>query len=154
MKRTLLYIALFAFLTMVSCNHQQSNSTLIERTFHADTWERFDYASNTIEVKEPTTYDLSLNISFTEAYPYNDFSMVFTVFSADQTPYRSRAYKFKLKDADGGWNSQLTNGCYTFELPINKAFQITEDGTYRFQIEYRMPVTPIAGVRHLSLVAN
>ena len=154
MKRTLIYLALFACLTMASCGRQESNSTLIERTFHADTWERFDYVSNTIEVKESTTYDLSLNISFTEAYLYDDFSMVFTVFSADETPYRSRAYKFKLKDTSGGWNSQLTNGCYTFELPINKAFQITEAGTHRFQIEYRMPVTPIAGVRHLSLVAN
>ncbi len=154
MKRTLLYITLIACLAAASCGRRERDAALVERTFTADTWERFDYVNKDIVVGEPTTYDLSLNISFTETYPYDDFSMVFTVFSADGMPYRSRAYKFKLKSPDGSWNSQLADGCYTFELPINKAFQITEAGTYKFQIEYRMPITPIVGVRCLSLVAN
>lgn len=154
MKHTLYIMAIVACLAAASCNPKQHNATLVERTFHNDLWERFDYVNDNVVVSEPTTYDLSLDISFTEAYPYDDFSMVFTVFDADGTPYRSRAYKFKLKAPDGGWNSQLADGCYTFELPINKAFQITEAGVYKFQVEYRMPTTPIVGVRHLSLVAN
>jgi hypothetical protein len=80
--------------------------------------------------------------------------LVFTVFTSDNTPYRSKGYKFRLKDSQGNWNSELVNGCYTFELPINKALQLTESGTYRFQIEQTMPVTPIVGVKELTLFDN
>lgn len=154
MKQFLFPILVLACLAMPSCRQQKSDKTLVQRSFHQDLWERFDYVVGNVEVKEATSFDLSLNISFTEAYPYDDFSMVFTVFAADGTPYRSRAYKFKLKGPDGQWNSQLADGCYTFDLPINQDFRINEAGTYRFQIEYRMPTTPIVGVRQMKLMNN
>jgi hypothetical protein len=59
-----------------------------------------------------------------------------------------------VKDPEGNWNSELVNGNYTFELPINKALQLTEAGTYQFQIEQKMPVTPLVGVKEMTLYNN
>ena len=153
MKRHFL-IAVMICAFLCSCNHQENTSDLIQRDFYETLWERFDYVKNDIEIKEATTYNLALRISFTEKYTYNDISLVFTIFDANGTPYRSKGYKFELKDADGNWKSELKDGCYTFDLPINKSLQITDPGTYRFQIEYKMPITPILGVKSLTLYNN
>lgn len=153
MKRhVIIAILLCAF--FCGCRQQEKNAELIHRDFYETLWERFDYVRNDVEIKEATTYDLGLRISFTDKYAYDNISLVFTIFDSKGTPYRSRGYKFDLKDAEGQWKSELKDGCYTFELPINKSLQITEPGIYRFQIEYRMPITPILGVKSLSLYNN
>ena len=152
MKNCVFILVLTLFLA--GCNRQEKSSELIQRTFFNTTWERFDYLRNDIEIKEETTFDLSTRISFTDDYPYDYFSMVFTVFTKDGNPYRSKGYKFNLKDAEGHWNSEMTDGCYTFDFPINKQFLITDPGTYRFQIEYRMPITPLVGIKELTLINN
>ena len=153
MKRhVIIAILLCAF--FCGCRQQEKNAELIHRDFYETLWERFDYVRNDVEIKEATTYDLGLRISFTDKYAYDNISLVFTIFDSKGTPYRSRGYKFDLKDAEGPWKSELKDGCYTFELPINKSLQITEPGIYRFQIEYRMPITPILGVKSLSLYNN
>ena len=133
---------------------QEKNTALLHRDFYETIWERFDYVKDNIEVKAETSYDLSLKIAFTDAYPYNDISMVFTVFDSEGNPYRARAYKFNLKDAEGKWNVESVDGCHTYVLPINKDLRIVDAGTYTFQIENRMPITPLVGVKELTLIRN
>lgn len=152
MKHYICILVLGLFLA--GCSHQEKNSELIQRSFFNTTWERFDYLRSDVEIEEETTFDLSMRVSFTEEYPYDYFSTVFTVFTQEGDPYRSKGYKFSLKDKDGQWNSELKDGCYTFDFPINKQFLITDAGTYRFQIEYRMPITPLVGVKELTLINN
>lgn len=153
MKKCFVIAIAFCFI-LCGCRHEEKNSELLHRDFYETIWERFDYIYNDVEIKEATTFNLGLRINFTEKYAYDDISLVFTIFDANGTPYRSKGYKFSLKDADGQWKSQLTDGCYTFELPINKSLQINEPGTYRFQIEYRMPITPLVGIKELTLTNN
>lgn len=152
--RKLIVIAWALCLLCVGCRNEKADKDMLHREFYQTVWERFDFVSNTVEIKEPTTYDLGLRISFTDDYPYDNISLVFTVFNSDGTPYRSKGYKYRVKDPEGHWNSELTEGCYTFELPINKALQLTEAGTYDFQIEQTMPVTPLVGVKELTLFDN
>lgn len=147
-------IAFLLCVLLSGCVRNEKNGDVIHREFYQTAWERFDYVSNTVELNEPTTYDLGLRISFTDDYPYDQISLVFTVFTSDGTPYRSKGYKFRVKDTEGHWNSELVDGCYTFELPINKALQLTEADTYKFQIEQTMPVTPLVGVKELTLFDN
>lgn len=153
MKRVVT-ITLLAALLFVGCSRQTKVAEVLHRDFYATTWERFDYVYNDLVLKEETSFDLTLRMGFTNDYPYDDFSMVFTIFDGNGNPYRSKGYKFNLKDDDGNWKSQMKDGSYTFEFPINKQLTITEPGTYRFQIEYRMPITPIVGVKELTLVNN
>lgn len=150
MKKIVLVACCLLFL--FGCSQQESNKTVLHREFFETLWERFDYVKNDIEVKAETSYELSLKIAFTDDYPYNDFSMIFTVFSSDGEPYRSKSYKFNLKDDEGHWNVDKVDGCYTFVLPINKELRISEAGTYTFQIENHMPITPLVGVKELTLL--
>ena len=156
MKHIKLLSLVFGFLFLCSCNggSTKTNRTILSRDFMDDIWERFDFVTNDIEIEKETTYDLSMSISFTEAYGHKDFSMVFSVFDTYGNPYRCKAYKFALKDTDGNWKSELIDGCYTFELPINNALTLTDPGKYTFQIESRMPITPLEGVRSLKLYNN
>lgn len=135
-------------------NHKSADKQIINRSFFNTAWERFDYVNNSIDIEKETTYDLAMDISFTDDYAYDYFSMVFTVFDSYGIPYRSKAYKFNLKDKEGNWKAEKKDDCYTFNLPINQALQITDPGTYRFQIENRMPITPLVGVRQLTLNNN
>ena len=149
-----LSFAFFAFILCSCSNLAKESNDLLSRSFLNDSWERFDFVTNDIEIEGETTYDLSMDISFTDAYKYNDFSMVFTVFDAYGNPYRSKTYKFSLKDSSGNWNSECVDSCYTFNLPINNALTLIDPGKYTFQIESRMPITPLEGVRNLKLHNN
>ena len=152
MRKTVLIVC--CLLCFFGCSQQEQNTALLHRDFYGTVWERFDYVRDSIEIKAETSYNLSLNITFTDEYPYNDFSMVFTVFTGDGEPYRSKGYKFNLKGDEGQWNVDGVNGCHTFVLPINKDFRIVDAGIYVFQIEYRMPITPLVGVKELTLLRN
>lgn len=154
MKRHFNIALLFCILLFLGCARQEKKGDVIHREFYQTEWERFDYVSNEVEVAQPTTFDLGLRICLTEDYPYDNISLVFTVFTSDNTPYRSRGYKFRVKDNEGQWSSECVDGCYTFDLPVNKAMEINEVGTYRFQIEQTMPITPLVGVKELTLYDN
>lgn len=150
MKKIVLIVG--CLLCLFGCMQKEENKVVLHREFYETLWERFDYVQDSIDVKAETTYDLSLKIAFTDDYSYKDFSMVFTVFSSDGEPYRSKTYKFNLKDDEGNWNVEKVDGCHTFVLPINKSLRISEVGTYIFQIENRMPITPLVGVKELTLL--
>ena len=141
-------------LCLFGCSQQEKDTTVLHREFFDTMWERFDYVQDSIDIKSETSFDLNLKIAFTDNYTYNDFSMVFTVFTSDGEPYRSKGYKFNLKDKEGNWNVENKEGCYTFVLPINKDLRIVDAGTYTFQIENRMPITPLVGVKELTLMNN
>ena len=153
MKKSVLLALAFLF-CLGGCKQQGEDAELLQRSFYNNQWERFDYVRNNVQVKEATTYDLSLRVSFTEEYPYDYFSMVFAIHDEEENPYRARGYKFKLKDKDGNWNSEMKDGCYTYVLPINKQLQITDPGQYQFKIEQRMPITPLVGVKEIALIDN
>ena len=153
MKKSVL-LSLACLFCLFGCKQQGENAELLQRSFYNESWERFDYVRDEMEIKEAVTYDLSLRISFTEEYSYDYFSMVFAVLDSEGNPYRAKDYKFNLKDEGGHWNSEKKDDCYTFVLPINKQLQITDAGKYQFKIEQRMPITPLVGVKELTLLNN
>lgn len=148
------FLVLLFFLSLFGCGQQVNNKELLQRSFYETVWERFDYVTNDIDITKATTYNLSLRISFTDDYPYNDISLIFTVFDEHENPYRAKGYKFKLKDEEGQWNVEKVDGCYTFTLPINKQLMITDPGKYQFRLEQKMPITPVVGVKDLVLINN
>lgn len=154
MRKTAFWILAVACLLVAGCSGPSKDAYVIDHSFHNAVWERFDYIHNDIELKEPATFDLDLRVGFTDDYPYDDFEIVFTVFDGQGNRYRAKGYKFVLKDGEGHWKSPLKDGCHTYEFPINKELKIADAGTYRFQVEYRMPKTPLVGVKELTLINN
>ena len=142
------------FLCLFRCGQQVNNKELMQRSFYETIWERFDYVTADVNITKATTYDLSLRLSFTDDYPYNDISLIFTVFDEKGNPYRSKGYKFNLKDDEGHWNVEKVDGCYSYTLPINKQLMISDPGKYQFRVEQKMPITPVVGVKELKLLNN
>lgn len=148
------FLVFTLFLCLFGCGQQANNKELLQRSFHQTVWERFDYVTAEVNITKVTTYDLSLRISFTDDYPYNDISLVFTVFDEKENPYRAKGYKFNLKDKEGNWNVEKVDGCYTYTLPINKKLMISDPGKYQFRLEQTMPITPVVGVKELVVLNN
>ena len=148
------FLALAFFLCLLGCGQQTNDKELLQRSFYETIWERFDYVTTDVNITKATTYDLTLRISFTDDYSYNDISLVFTVFDENGDPYRAKGYKFNLKDEEGHWIVEKVDGCYTYTLPINKQLTISDPGKYQFRLEQKMPITPVVGVKELVIINN
>jgi hypothetical protein len=68
------FLALAFFLCLLGCGQQTNDKELLQRSFYETIWERFDYVTTDVNITKATTYDLTLRISFTDAYSYNDIS--------------------------------------------------------------------------------
>ena len=154
MKRSLLFLGIVFVIGICSCSTNSGNKTLLYRSFPTMSWERFDFIKEDIEIKKATTYDLALAVSFDSTYVYDNLSVVFTVFDSYNNPLRTKAYQFRLKEKDGSWKSAFVDGYYRFTFPINSELTINEPGVYRFQLESRMPITPLLGIKEISVIRN
>lgn len=154
MKKLTLLLMAITLTVGLSCCTGKKNKVLLHRDFPTLSWERFDFVKDDIEVTKPTPYDLVMDVCFDPSYTYNYFSVVFTVFDSYGNPFRTKDYKFFLKEKDGSWKSTLVDGYYHFTFPINSALTINEPGIYNFQLENRMPITPLYGVKEVSIINN
>ena len=154
MKRSILFLGIVFAIGFCSCSTGSGSKTLLYRAFPTMSWERFDFIKENIEIKKATTYDLALAVSFDSTYVYDDLSVVFTVFDSYDNPLRTKAYQFRLKEKDGSWKSTFVDGCYRFTFPINSELTINEPGVYCFQLESRMPITPLYGIKEISVIRN
>lgn len=139
-------------LGLCGCHQPKGDKTLAKRAFTSLGWERFDFVTGELDIKKPTTYDLSLSVSFDPSYAYNHFSVVFTLFDSEGNPFRSKSYKYMVKDTDGSWKSTLENGHYHFTFLINSELSINEPGVYKCQLESHMPITPLLGVNEVAII--
>lgn len=150
-------------LCLYGCGGQKEDNSITKKEifhkvfYHATTqtyeWDRiFDTVAADVDITKETTFDLSLRISFTDDYQYNDLPLVFSVLDEYENPYRTRPYKLTVKDKEGHWNVEKSDGCYTYTLPLNKELKIIDPGKYRFLLEQRMPITPLMGVKEVTLV--
>ena len=154
MKKTIFLFGILFLIGFGSCDFNSKESTIMSRSFLATGWERFDYITTELEIKKPNTLNLNMIASFDDSYTFDYFSVVFTVFDEEDQPMRAKSYKFTVKDKDGQWKSELIDGCYTFKFPINSELTLNEPGTYKLEIENRMPITPLVGIKHISMVSD
>lgn len=152
MKRVLIVFGLIGLAVCSACHSNKDGKAVITRGFPTSSWECFDFVDHAFELEKPTTYDLSLTATFSPDYTYNYFAMAFTVFDEEAHPLRSKDYRFTLKDRDGVWKEELTNGVYRFTFPINNELTLNEPGKYTFRIENCMPITPLTGIKEIVLI--
>lgn len=146
------FVLVLSLIGLVACHSNRNGNVLISREFPTLSWERFDFLEETLELKKPASYDFVLNATLTPEYPFDYFEFAFTVFDNHDHPLRGKNYQFKVKDRDGEWKSELTENEYRFTFPINSALTLNEPGKYKFQIENRMPITPLLGVKEIKLI--
>ena len=152
-------ILIFSALMFVSCGKKQTGDVL-SRSFKAEQWGRFDFLEADFEVvKAPMTADLVLDIEVSDAfpnnYPYhvNDDGMLTIVLSINgpDGSRRAREFNFKLKDNEGNFKSQNTDGYYHYSLPLINEMRFSEVGKYHFKIENKYPIDPLCGIKSLSV---
>lgn len=151
MRKFLLIIGVI-LIGLSSCNSNKKGNVLLSRSFPTYSWERFDFIKTEMDLKKPVTYNLVLNVALDPSYPNNYLSLVFTIFDESDNPFRTKGYKFNLKEKDGSWKSTLTDGCYHFSFPINSELTINQPGKYTFQLENRMPITPLSGIHYIEII--
>ena len=141
-----------------SCSKMQ-NSTIISKEFQNEEWSRFEFIEGEMEVKKvPAKYDVIMEVVVSDLYPNSyemhqkDGSFLFnlTVHNSNGI-YRSRDYRFKLKNDEGYWNAEKKNGYYTFQLPIMNELILSDSDTYRFIIENKYSKDPLQGIKSLTL---
>ncbi len=146
------FVWVLCLIGLVACHSNRNGNTLISMHFPTLSWERFDFLEETLDLKKPVSYDLVLAATFTPDYPFDYFEMAFTVFDDHDHPLRAKNYQFKLKDRDGVWKSELVEGEYRFTFPVNSNLTLNEPGKYKLQIENRMPITPLLGIKEIKLI--
>lgn len=146
------FVLVLSLIGLVACHSNRNGNVLISREFPTLSWERFDFLEETVELKKPVSYDLVLSTTFTPEYPFDYFEIAFTVFDDHDHPLRGKNYQFKVKDRDGVWKSELVENEYHFTFPINSAMTLNEPGKYKLQIENRMPITPLLGIKKIQLI--
>lgn len=147
-----MFFGLVCLVGLSSCGTGKKDDVLLSRDFPTNSWERFDFITCERTIEKPTTYNLSLAVSFDPSYAYDHIALVFTVFDEHENPLRSKAYRFQLKEKDGSWKSDLEDGHYHFNLPINSELSINAPGKYKFQLESHMPITPLMGIEKISII--
>ena len=108
------FVWVLCLIGLVACHSNRNGNALISRNFPTLSWERFDFLEETLDLKKPTSYDLALSATFTPEYRFDYFEIAFTVFDDHDHPLRGKNYKFKVKDRDGVWKSELEEGEYRF----------------------------------------
>ena len=158
--RFLGFIALIIFaLSLVSCTEKQDGNVL-SRDFQGETWGRFDYLEATYNVvKAPMTADLVMDIDISDVYPSiypyhgseNDMFVIVLSIEAPDGSSRAREYKFRLKDREGNFKSEKTDGYYHFELPLINGMSFHEKGEYHFLVENKYSKDPLYGIKSLNI---
>ena len=155
------FVALMVFaLVMVSCTEKQ-DSVVLSKDFQGETWGRFDYLEATYNVvKAPMTADVVMDIAVTDVYPNiypyhedDDGTFVITLsINAPDGSQRSREFTFRLKDRNGNFKSEKTEGYYHFELPLINGMSFSEKGEYHFKVENKYSKDPLYGVKSLRII--
>ena len=152
MKRLFVFLVFVGLVGFSACHSNRKGNVLVSRTFPTSSWERFDFVERDLEVKKSVSYDLVLTATFAPEYPFDYFEMCFTVFDEEDHPLRAKNYRFPIKDRNGSWKSELSENGYCFTFPVNNDLTLNEPGKYKIQIENRMPITPLLGIKEISLV--
>ena len=145
-------------LSFSSCGEKQ-DCKVLARDFEGEIWNRFDYIEADYNVvKAPMTGDLVMNVCVSDVYPniypYHEDDGLFSIVLSLSGPDGSRRvkdYKFNLKDKDGNFKSEKTDGYYNFELPLINEMYFGEKGSYHFMIESKYPKEPLYGIKSLSI---
>ena len=156
-----IFIALIIMVFGLSSCSEKQDSTVISKDFSGEQWGRFDYLEADFNVvKAPMIADLVMELEvsdvFPNIYPYHeddDGTFVITLsINAPDGSQRSREFTFRLKDRNGNFKSENTEGYYHFELPLINGMSFSEKGEYHFKVENKYSKDPLYGVKSLRII--
>lgn len=157
--RFILGLLITIFIGLTSCSNRH-DGIVISKEFTSEEWSRFDYLYGDLNIqKSSEKYDVVMEVSVSDVFPniyenhqdHSTLSFNLTIINPDDNGIRSRDYNFNLKDKDGNWKAEKSNGYYVFKLPVISEMTFTEEGTYKFQVENKYSKDPLYGIKSLTL---
>lgn len=151
-------ISIIALLLFSSCTSKKDNNIIIKE-FQNEEWSRFELLEGDMDIKDvPVKFDVIMEVVVSDQYPSTyelhqkngDFLFNLTVLNSNGT-YRTKEYKFKLKNNEGYWNADKKDGFYTFRLPVINEMTLSDSDTYKFVIENKYSKDPLQGIKSLIL---
>lgn len=146
-------------LAVSSCSDKQ-DAVVLSKDFVGEEWGRFDLLKVDYDIKKaPTTVDVIMELTVSEdfpnVYPFykNDKDMLFCMLvEFPDGSHRVRDYKFPVKDRDGNWKSEKTDGYYHFKFMLISELNISESGICKFTIENKYSKDPLCGIRNMTIM--
>lgn len=158
-KNVLSIAVIFIVIGFCSCSGRQNEEIVFSKSFQDEQWGRFDDITVSYNVvKAPVVVDLIMEITVSEdfpsIYPYYRTESAFAfcmVYEGPDGSRRAREYNYSLKDRDGNWKSEKTDGFYNFQFPLISEMNINEIGECKFNIENKYPRDPLCGIKSMTL---
>ena len=105
------------------------------------------------------TADLVLEIEVSDVYPnvyphHDPNDDIFTIGMSIKSPdgsRRIREYNYRLKDNEGNFKAEKTDGYYHYSLPLISEMSFSEKGDYVFRIENKYSKDPLYGIKSLKI---
>ena len=145
-------------LAIGSCSDKQ-DTIVLSKDFVGEEWGRFDLLKVDYDIlKAPATVDVIMELTVSEdfpnVYPFykNDKDMLFCMLvEFPDGSHRVRDYKYPLKDRDGNWKSEKTDGYYHFKFMLISELYISESGICKFTVENKYSKDPLYGIKNMTI---
>jgi len=146
-------------LVFLKCSGIQNEEVVVSKDFVDEQWGRFENVNVSYNVvKAPTTVDVVMEVTVSDDFPNvysyykteGTFAFCMSFEGADGSR-RAREFSFSLKDKDGNWKSEKTDGYYHFQFSLINELNINEIGEYKFNIENKYPKDPLYGIKNMTL---
>lgn len=122
------------------------------KTFVNQIWNRFDIHEYKVALeKQSQPVDIMVVIMHTDDYP-NDYIDLNVTLYLPEGGMRTRDYMFDLKDANGTWIGESTEGFYRAELLVVQGIIINESAEYGIRIENKLTKFNTPGIEKVGYI--
>jgi len=151
LKKSIKFLLIFFTLWQPSaCTNLQPIE--VKHVFPENIWNRFDLIElETIIDKIDIHYDLYLHIEHDSSYPFDSLYINVALY-LPSGEIRVKEYTFDMKDENGDFLSQLSEGKGDQFFLLREDFYFSEPGTFKVEIECLIPRVEIKGVQNIGII--
>ena len=149
MNRMIVWLLIPFQIISYSCNNNEKQCLFI--SFDHNTWNRFEKQKFEFSVENTSfPYDVMLTIRHNEDYLFDNL-YINVVMEMPGGEERIMEYDFKIKDANGNFQSNVKSGYHELSFPLHEELHFSGRGVCRVEIENLIPKMEIPGILELGL---
>jgi len=143
-------LLLFTLWQLAACNNKQAIE--VDHVFPENAWNRFDLIDLEAFIDNiDASYDLYLHIKHDSTYPFDSLYINIAMYLSSGE-IRVNEYTFDIKDENGDFLSQLTDGKGDLSFLLREDFYFSEAGIFRVEIECLIPRVEIKGIQNIGII--
>jgi gliding motility-associated lipoprotein GldH len=152
MSKYLNAMGIMLFIMFIFTNCKKEYPVEVYHTFQGNKWSRFEKIALEIPVEKTNTYyDLYLYMQYDSTYPFDNL-YINVVMDLPSGETRIREYDFEMKEPNGSFKSEFTDGKGEIIFSLRKEIKFNETGTCLIEIEDLIPRIEITGIYRLGIL--